>query len=657
MNKVVNINLNGIIISIDEVAYGKLKNYIDALHRHFAGTEGSAEIISDIETRIAELLQLKLSASYTVIQEHDVDEVIAIMGNPGQMEDAGEAEDEKEAFGTSARNTEPKRLRRDPRNKVLGGVCSGVSNYMNIDPVFLRALFLIAFFIFGSGLLIYLLLWIAMPEATAGDLPQFNEARNKRLFRNEDEKMLGGVCAGAANYFGIDAVWLRLLFLIALFFYGSGVLLYIVLWAIIPKAVTAAQKLQMKGEPVDVNNIERVIRKTFGANKQQPVGFLNNLVSMCGQLLRFILKAAGKIVGIFTAFLATVLIVFWMIGVFYHNEKYDAFVQLFTLSDEIALYAKWGAACFILSVICGLLFLTYRLLFNMRLKLRYAGLINTVLCVASIILITIASIKYSMEIRSRQHVITRSYIHPVSDTLYLETKAVATDARGISITIDDERFELTDDEIRNQNFDLVFTNDANHVLFNSGRVYLKPSLTDSLEVKIRKQARGATSEGARDVAEAIQYEVNREGNRLVFDKGILLKPEAGYRYQDVQITLGVPVGTILVMKERMMNMVRGLDYDLWYGSVFKMTPDGLVCLDCDKDDDNDNDRKRHSRKRKSERVHIEVHEDGDDEDDENVRITIENHNEWDTIGRKTTTTRKKIGPVTIETQESESHKK
>jgi hypothetical protein len=96
MNKVVNINLNGIIITIDEEAFGKLKNYIDALRKHFAGTEGSAEIISDIETRIAELLQLKLSAAYTVIQSNDVDEVIGIMGNPWEMESGEEGQEEGE---------------------------------------------------------------------------------------------------------------------------------------------------------------------------------------------------------------------------------------------------------------------------------------------------------------------------------------------------------------------------------------------------------------------------------------------------------------------------------------------------------------------------------------------------------------------------------
>ena len=103
MNKVVNINLNGIIISIDEVAYEQLKQYIDALHKHFSGTEGSAEIISDIETRIAELLQLKLTDNYTVILPKDVADVIAVMGNPWQMECEDEAQSSNQS--TTQNNT------------------------------------------------------------------------------------------------------------------------------------------------------------------------------------------------------------------------------------------------------------------------------------------------------------------------------------------------------------------------------------------------------------------------------------------------------------------------------------------------------------------------------------------------------------------------
>jgi phage shock protein PspC (stress-responsive transcriptional regulator) len=540
------------------------------------------------------------------------------------------------------------------RNKVLGGVCSGIGNYLNIDPVFLRGLLLIAVFIFGSGVLIYLLLWIAMPQAKPGELPEFNENRNKRLFRNEEDKMLGGVCAGAGNYFGIDPVWLRLLFLVALFFYGSGVLLYVVLWAIIPKAVTVAQKLQMKGEPVDVNNIERVIRNTFGNNNPQPSGFLNNLVSMFGQLFKFMLSAAGKLIGLVLVFFALTLFALWMASTFYYNEQYDAFVRLFTLTHEVELYARWGVCFLLLSIICGLTFLAYRLLFSTRLKLRYAGLVSTVLSVAGIVLITIASVKYSLQINRGQHVIDRSYVYPVSDTMYFEMRPFDADQRGVSLKIDDEHVEIHNRRDDHDAFDLVFTNDTNKVLFNAGSLFIKPSLTDSIEIKIKKEARGRNVEEAQKIASDIKYAISAEGNRLILDRGILLDTRYGYRFQEVHTTMSIPVGTVLVMKRKVVNMMRGLDYDMWKGRMFKVTQDGLVCLDC-KDDKTDIEHE-------DEGIHIEINEDEDDDHEKHgnnaekgVRVIIKSNEGRDSVVQLTKK-RQKIGPITIETEKTERKK-
>jgi phage shock protein PspC (stress-responsive transcriptional regulator) len=219
MNKVVNINLNGIIIIIDEVAYEQLKQYIDALHKHFSGTEGSAEIISDIETRIAELLQLKLTDNYTVILPKDVADVIVVMGNPWQME--GEEEKQSSSHltnqSTAQNNSGPKKLKRDPHNKLISGVCGGLGNFLNIDPIIARAGFLISFFIFGSGLLLYLILWVIMPEASTDELPQFSGTSSRKLYRNTDDKMIGGVCSGIGAYLSVSEVVMRVVFLISFF--------------------------------------------------------------------------------------------------------------------------------------------------------------------------------------------------------------------------------------------------------------------------------------------------------------------------------------------------------------------------------------------------------------------------------------------------------
>lgn len=655
MNKVVNINLNGIIISIDEIAYGKLKNYIDGLHKHFSGTEGSAEIISDIETRIAELLQLKLSSTYTVIQSHDVEEVIGIMGNPWQM-DASEEQQQSSHHEESRFNNnyqhQNKKLRRDNRSKILGGVCAGISNYLNIDAVFIRALFLIALFVFGSGVLVYLLLWIAIPQAKPEDMPEFNEGHNKRLFRNEDEKMLGGVCAGAADYFGLDAVWIRLAFLVALFFYGSGVLLYIVLWLIIPKAVTAAQKLQMKGEPIDVNNIERVIRNTFGNTNKPTQGVLANIVSMFGQLFSFLFKAAGKLFAFFLIFIALTIIVTCCFALFYEQEKFNMIVSTFTIDDEVLTYAKWGIGSFVTSFVLGLIFMAYRLLFGKQIKLRYLGLINTTLFIIGAICISIAGVKYSSLIKSEQQVIERNFIYPTADTLYLDVTPADVDDEVITFHSSKKRKFWRRYRVRKgyKDVSIVFENGSHFPLINSQLVRIKPSLTDSIEVKIKKEARGSEVKEAAKIASAINYKVKAEGNKLWFDRGILINREKGYRYQLAEVTLSIPVGTVLIMNEQVVDMMHELDYDMLTGTTYKVTQDGLACVDCDGDrviydgrwdDEEENDLD----------IDINVSKSGEVDDEEktegDVEVTIKQKQSKDSTETTVIETRKRVGPVVI----------
>lgn len=646
MNKVVNINLNGIIISIDEIAYGKLKNYIDGLHRHFAGTEGAAEIISDIETRIAELLQLKISSAYTVIQSHDVEEVIGIMGNPWQMDEGEEthqsSKHEEANFGSSNYHHQNKKLRRDSRSKILGGVCTGIGNYLNVDAVFIRALFLIALFIFGSGVLVYLLLWIAIPQAKPEDMPEFNEGHNKRLFRNEEEKMLGGVCAGAGDYFGIDAVWLRLAFLVALFFYGSGILLYVILWAIIPKAVTAAQKLQMKGEPIDVNNIERVIRNTFGNTNKPAKGVLANIVSMFGQLFSFLFKTAGKIFGLFLLFIVLAVIVACCFALFYEQEKFSMIISTFTIDNEVLTYAKWGIGCFITSFVLGLIFIAYRLLAGKQIRLRYMGLINTALFIIGAICISIAGVKYSSLIKSEQQVIERNFIYPTADTLYFDVTPADVDDEVITIQSSRKRKHWRRYRARKgyKDISIIFENGSHFPFINSQLVRIKPSLTDSIEVKIKKEARGSETKEAAKIASAINYKVRAEGNKLWFDRGILINREKGYRYQQAEVTLSIPVGTVVIMNERVVDMMHEIDYDMQTGTTYKITQDGLACVDCEGDkviydgtwDDAD--------------IDIDI-EDSDDETEENVKVIIKEQRSKDSTETTVIETRKRVGPVII----------
>jgi phage shock protein PspC (stress-responsive transcriptional regulator) len=159
MKKTLTINLANQVFHIDEDAYNALKEYLERIEAHFSNQEERHDIINDIELRIAELFAGKLTANKQVITYTDLKEIIHIMGDPDEI---GGNENGYEQNGGSRII---KRLFRDPDNRVLGGVCGGIGQYFIIDPLVIRIIFLVFFFGFGIGLLIYIILWIAVPEA------------------------------------------------------------------------------------------------------------------------------------------------------------------------------------------------------------------------------------------------------------------------------------------------------------------------------------------------------------------------------------------------------------------------------------------------------------------------------------------------------------
>lgn len=151
---------------IDEDAYQKLNHYLESLKRHFAA-EGDTgkEILEDIEHRIAELLENSLSENKQSVCLDDVSQAITILGKVEDFTYEGSAagESEPDAAGYSRRNY--RRLYRDEDSNYLGGVASGLGAYFNIDPLWIRIAFILLAFLHGTGVLVYAILWIAVPKA------------------------------------------------------------------------------------------------------------------------------------------------------------------------------------------------------------------------------------------------------------------------------------------------------------------------------------------------------------------------------------------------------------------------------------------------------------------------------------------------------------
>lgn len=202
MNKIYNINLGGYPIVIDDNAYSHLTKYLETIGHHFSESEGCEEIVYDIEVRMAEIFEENKKGA--IIGRKEVEEVIKIMGRPEDF-GAGTIDDiEADSAYYSEEEEAPKRKKRT-RRKIKTG---------------------------------------------------------KRLFRDPDEKLVGGVCAGVAAYFGVqDPLWVRLLFLALIPVFGLSVPAYLLLWAILPEATTTSDKLSMKGEAATVSNIAKTIEE------------------------------------------------------------------------------------------------------------------------------------------------------------------------------------------------------------------------------------------------------------------------------------------------------------------------------------------------------------------------------------------------------------
>lgn len=226
MKKTLTVNLGGTVYHIDEDAYILLDNYLNNLRYHFRKEEGADEIVRDMEARIAELFDEALRGGLQVITIKEVEEVIARMGKPEELND-GE-EENASASGEKAYDSE-------------------------------------------------------------------STGTSRRLFRNPDDRVLGGVVSGLAAYFGWDVTWTRIVFILAGFLVHGLILAYLLAWIIIPLAQTATEKLQMRGEPINVENIGRTVTDGFEkvndyVHSEKPRSALHKLGNGVVAVFGFLLK-------------------------------------------------------------------------------------------------------------------------------------------------------------------------------------------------------------------------------------------------------------------------------------------------------------------------------------------------------------------------------
>ena len=257
MKKNLNINIGSRVFNIDEDAYDLLSKYLESIKKYFEKINIDEDISNDIENRISE----KFNSILKNRESLNIDDINNIIKEMGTLDDFKEAYNDFDTNDFSNQNNESKttgkekRIYRNTSDKVIAGVASGLANYFSVDPIIFRLIFIVSLFT-GFGLIAYIIFWIGIP---ANDSGKINE--NKRLYRDGDNEILGGVAYGLGNYFGIDPALVRVIFILSIFIGGFGILAYLILWVSIPEAKTVGEKMNMKGYPLTLENIEKFIKE------------------------------------------------------------------------------------------------------------------------------------------------------------------------------------------------------------------------------------------------------------------------------------------------------------------------------------------------------------------------------------------------------------
>ncbi len=522
MNKTISINLGGFFFHIDEDAYQKLSRYFDAVKRSLSA-DGRDEIMKDIESRIAELFQERLKNDKQVVGLTEIEEVISIMGQPEDYK----IDDEKSTYQSSS---------------------SSSTNFYY---------------------------------------------PSKRLYRDKENGMLGGVMAGLGHYLGIDTLWLRIIMVILFFGFGTGLFVYIVLWILVPEAVTTTQKLEMKGEPITISNIEKKVKEGFDditskfsnidhekiANTAKSGA--TRIGSTIEEVITTIFKVFAKIIGAFIVFFSGIGllgIIITSIIMIFSSTMPDNYI-LNNIQTPIGLETPLWAQGMLLLLGFGiplffLLILGLKLIVN---NLRSIG--NYVKYSLLAVWLIAVGIIISLGINEA------SQLAFDGKSVQKEVIAIApTDTLKIKFKNNDF---YSKSNYRHHDFKITQDEGDNEIIY-SNNVSIEIKYTDEVTpyMLIEKLANGKSTSQAKKRAEKIKYNYKIEGNTIVLDNYLLTAVENKFRGQEVEIYLYLPKGTIFQTDESYSNYDRS-DYDFFdeneydtKNPVYQVDSDKIRCLNC-----------------------------------------------------------------------------
>ncbi|WMI67720.1 PspC domain-containing protein [Mangrovimonas sp. YM274] len=532
MNKTVNINLAGIFFHIDEDAYLKLQRYLEAIKRSFTDSQGRSEIIADIEARIAELFNERVQHDKQVIGAKEVDEVIAIMGQPEDylVDDEIFEDDPKTSYQSKSRSS--KKLYRDTDNSYIGGVASGLGHYLGVDAVWIRLLWiLLALGSGGTFIFIYILFWVLVPEAvtTAEKLTMTGEPVN---ISNIEKKIKDG----------FENV-----------------------------SQTVSDTVKNIDLPKQGNKIKSTSKSFF---------------ETIGDIIMFFLKIFAKFIGIILIIFGAILLFGLIISLF--SLGGSSFYSPWWMDYPEALNTT-GLPLWVGSVLLFLLFgIPLFFIFYLGLKI----LINNLKSIGNVAkftllglwLLSLVSI-IVIGITEASHFALENSVTQ-TETLDL-TKKDTLSIKMVSSEFDKYKYGMH----RDGGFEIKYNDEDQKVIFSKNVMLNVRSTPDSLAyLQIVKEAKGSDYIEARETAEKIDYEFALKNNQLLLSNYLHTDYKNKFADQNVTLILYLPEGMVFNLHGNTRSYLRhhrNNDNIATYDDTshtLKVMEDSSICLDCDDDE-------------------------------------------------------------------------
>lgn len=527
MNKTISINLGGYFFHIDEDAYSKLTRYLEAVKRSLS-PEGREEIIKDIESRIAELFQEKIKHDKQVIGTKEVDDMIAIMGQPEDYKIDDEPISNSKGFNNNQYTA--KKLYRDKENSIIGGVLSGISHYLNIDPI-----------------------------------------------------------------------WLRIIMAFLLLFFGTGIVIYIILWIIIPEAKTTSQKLEMTGMPINITNIEKKVKEgiddiTSRINDIDTDKVMYNVKhssqkvgSTIEEIIMTIFKIIGKFLGGFIVLISSISLISLLIGTIFMffstsldhiHMPWNEYLRAENYTD----FPMW--ILYIFSFFAFAIPTFFFLLLGLKLLINnyksigsYAKYSLLALWLLSIVFLVYFGLRQASEVSYEAKVVDKKEIFiNQNDTLRIKMKNNDFYNKGFRHQTD---FKFTVDE---KDREILYSNNV--------RIHLMKTNAATPYLQIEKTANGSSYNDAKNRAQKINYNYDIQGNIINLDNYLITDRINKFRDQEINVFIYIPKETIIFPEESISDYLsnRYSDIDIYYGKEnfhYQLKNGEFECLDCPIDENED----------------------------------------------------------------------